>query len=126
MIRFLLILLGSLMVVPVYAVSRLQDFGVDCPPFMECSDGVSVVIYLSGRLVMIANQFLRWLAIVGFLYGALRLIVSRGEEGKEAGKKAMIYASIGFALALLAGAIIDFVCDYLYSLGEGTFINHCQ
>ncbi len=96
---------------------RLTDSGWDCAGFVGCGTVTDGVMYVMGRLIFIIGSFLFALTVVVFLFGALRMTASRGEEGKEAGKKAMIYASLGFAAALLTAGIFRFVCDNLYLLG---------
>ena len=98
---------------------RLTDSGWSCSGYVGC--GVpDAVAYVMSRLILIIGTFMFTLTVVVFLYGALRLTISRGEEGKEAGKKAMMYAAFGFAAALLTSGIFAFICGYLYMLGGTT------
>lgn len=72
------------------------------------------------RLLFIVSTFLFALTVLVFFYGAIRMAVSQGEEGKDTGKKAMIYAALGFVCALLLSGMFRFVCDTLYGLGAGS------
>lgn len=103
---------------------RLTDSGWDCTGFVGCGTVTDGVAYVMGRLILIIGTFIFALTVVVFLYGAFRMTTSRGEEGKEAGKKAMIYASLGFVAAFLTAGIFRFVCDYMYLLGgtSGTVV----
>lgn len=114
--RFFTLLVGLLLPLRVHAV-RLTDFGWSCEGFLHCGSGTDAVTGLSGTMVAVVATFIIPLAVVIFIYGALRMVISRGEEGKEAGKKALIWASVGLVFALLTAAIITFVTDYLYLLG---------
>ncbi len=96
---------------------RLTDSGWFCTGFVGCGTVSDGVAYVMGRLILIIGTFIFALTVVVFLYGAIRLVASRGEEGKEAGKKAMIYGALGFLAALLSAGIFRFVCGYLYLLG---------
>lgn len=115
--RLASILLGLLLLpVRTHAV-RLSDYGFDCTGFLHCG-ATDVVAGLSGNMIAIVSTFIVILAVIVFIYGGLRMVISRGEEGKEAGKKALIYASLGLVFALLTGAIIQFIADYLYAFGN--------
>lgn len=114
--HFLPILFGLLVPVQASAV-RLTDYGWDCVGFIYCGSNQDAVSGLSENLTIAVNNFIAVLAVVAFIYGAIRMIFSRGEEGKEAGKKAILYASIGFVLAILAGNIILYVYTLLHCIG---------
>lgn len=114
--RILLVIAGLVLPLPVHAY-RLTDSGWQCTGFLKCGSSTDVVTDLTGNLISGVTAFISVLAVVVFIYGALRMVMSRGEEGKEAGKKALIYASLGLVFALLTGAIISFIHDYLYLLG---------
>ena len=94
--------------------------GWDCSGFLFCGSATSVVSAMTTNLVNVVYFFIGPMAVVAFFYGAIRMIVSQGQEGKEAGKKALIYASFGIAAAILVRAIIKFICGYIYILsGSG-------
>jgi hypothetical protein len=115
--RYIALFIGLLAPLTTHAV-RLTNYGFDCTGFLHCETGVDAVIGLSGSIIDIVGTFIVALAVIVFIYGGLRMATSRGEEGKEAGKKALIYASLGLVCALLTGAILDFIADYLYLLGS--------
>ena len=96
-----------------YAV-RLSDYGFDCSKFLFCGNANPLITF-STKIVSAIAAFILPLAILVFLYGAILMITSQGEEGKETGKKAMIYASLGLVAALLAESIVLFIQTILYS-----------
>ncbi len=116
--RFLSILLGILLPTPALAGVSITSYGWSCTGFLKCGSTTDAVTDLTVNLITGVASFIGALAVVVIFYGALRMVMSRGEEGKEAGKKALIYASLGLAAAMLTGAIISFVSDYIYYLGS--------
>lgn len=101
---------------------QLFQSGWNCQGFLYCPPGggpppADAVVILTSTVVSGVLLFISALAVVVFIYGALRMVVSQGQEGKEAGKKALIWASFGLAAALLTAAIIEFVTGYIYFLG---------
>ncbi len=105
--RTLFLLTGILL--PGSAVAaNLATYGYNCTGFLYCN-GTNVVAAMTNNLIGGVGAIILPIATVAFLYGAIRMITSRGDEGKEAGKKALIYASLGLAAALLTEAIIAFV-----------------
>ncbi len=117
--RFILILFGLLLPVTAFAV-QLTDPAISdwqCTGFLQCGSSLTAVGIITNNIAMGVSAFIVALAVVAFFYGAILMIVSQGEERKEAGKKAMIYAAIGLAFAMLTVAVISFVTDYLYYLG---------
>lgn len=115
--RFLFTLLG--LVTPGIAHAyRLTDSGWQCTGFLYCNSSTDAVTQLTLNIVNGVGAFIGALCVVVFLYGAVRMVVSRGAEGKEAGKKALIYAALGLTAALMVTSIIDFVWDYIYYLGS--------
>ncbi len=115
--RALLFVTGLVAPALTHAVS-ITDYGWSCAGFLYCGSGVSAVTALSVNIIRGVVAFIVALAVVVFLYGAVRMVTSRGDEGKEAGKKALMYASLGLVAALLVGAVISFVTDYIYLLGS--------
>lgn len=103
--------------IPTVHAYRITDSGWDCTGFLKCGSSTDAVMQITATIVTGVGRFIIALAVVVFIYGALRMITSRGEEGKEAGKKAMIWAALGLMAALLTGAVVEFVRDYLYYLG---------
>ena len=125
--RFLSTLIGLLAPRIAYAYS-ITDTGWDCSGFLYCNGGGAppdVVAILATNIVNGVWLFIGAMAVVAFFYGAILMITSRGEEGKEAGKKALIYASLGLVAALLVKGSIQFVCGYLFYLGGGTGAGIC-
>lgn len=116
MIRVLLTFVGFVLPRTVRAYS-ITDTGWDCTGFLECGSSGDVVKAITTNIITGVVAFIGAFAVVAFFYGAIRMIVSQGQEGKEAGKKALIYASLGMAAALLTEGIILYVRDYIYFLG---------
>lgn len=117
------ILLGVLTPLVVSAYT-LTDSGWDCTGFAGCSSyGGNLLSYAMNRILLIISTFLFALTVLVFFYGAIRMAISQGEEGKETGRKAMLYAAGGFILVLLLNGIFRFICDYLYALGEGSLLS---
>ena len=114
--RFLFLLVGLTIPVPVFAGVDITSYGWSCNGFLYCGSS-DVVVLLNNNLIAGVSAFSVALAVVVFFYGAIRMVISQGDEGKEAGKKALIYASLGLAAALLTGGVIQFVCGYLFYLG---------
>lgn len=95
----------------------IRDTGWDCTGFLECGGSGDAVVAITTNIIAGVAAFIGALAVIAFFYGAIRMITSQGQEGKEAGKKALIYASLGMAAALLTEGIILYVRDYIFYLG---------
>lgn len=115
--RFSLVLLGCLFPSAAFAGVDIDNYGWSCAGFVYCNSPLNAVTGILGKLIAWINTFIVALAVVVFFYGALRMAISRGEEGKETGKKALIYASLGLAAAMLTSAILAFINYYIYLLG---------
>lgn len=113
--RRLLVTLGLLAPATASAVSITQYWS--CSGFLYCGGGTNAVVALAANLITGVAISIGALAVIVFFYGAIRMVTSQGQEGKEAGRKALIYAALGLVAALLTGAIIEFITDYLYLLG---------
>ena len=113
--KFLRYLSATILFIPIatHAVG-LSDYGFDCSKFLFCNNANPISTF-SLKIVSAIAAFILPLAILIFLYGAILMITSQGEEGKETGKKAMIYASLGLVAALLAESIVQFIQTVLYS-----------
>lgn len=114
--RFAMLITGLLIPVVAHAYS-ITSTGWNCDGFLECGSGTDVVVDVTTNIVNTVAKFIGALAVVVFFYGAIRMIVSQGQEGKEAGKKALEYAAFGMVAALLVSAIVEYIRDYLYYLG---------
>ncbi len=116
--RILTLLLGTVTPDTAHAAPvHLTDYSWSCTGFLRCGSSVGVVDFLLNSLIDGVQYFIAPLATVTFFYGALRMIFSRGEEGKEVGKKALIYASLGLAASILVAGVIEYVCVYIYQIG---------
>jgi ABC-type Fe3+-siderophore transport system permease subunit len=115
--RFLLTLAGLITPLTAHAY-RLTDSGWSCSGFLKCGTSQDAVTDLTSNIISAVGAFILALGVIAIFYGAIRMVTSQGEEGKDAGKKAILYALLGIALAMLTGAIIEFVRDYIYLLGR--------
>lgn len=117
--RFLFICLGCIVPLTAFAGLDISSpiYGFDCTGFVYCNSASNVVTGISFKLIGWIQAFIVALAVVAFFYGALRMAVSRGDEGKETGKKALMYASIGLVAAILTSEIINFIRYYIYLIG---------
>ncbi|OGJ61102.1 hypothetical protein A3J34_03130 [Candidatus Peribacteria bacterium RIFCSPLOWO2_02_FULL_51_10] len=113
----LLSLAGFLAPIPAYAVS-ITAYGWRCTGFLYCNQETSAVAVLSQRIILVVNAIIFPLATMVFFYGAILMIVSTGEERKEAGKKAVIYAVLGIVLGILIEVIINNIFSYISILGN--------
>ena len=127
--RSLAILFGCLTPTMLFAAGIHITNYWNCTGFLRCGSSVSAVTFLIHSLINGVEFFIIPLATVAFLYGAVRMLLSRGEEGKEVGKKALIYASLGLVAAILVQGIIEFICGYIYLIGgasaPGTPVGTC-
>lgn len=116
--RLSAIIAGIVAPTAAYAQYHLTYSGWSCQGFLYCPPGggapVNIVVIITLNIIAAVSTFIGALAIVVFLYGALRMVISQGQEGKEAGKKALIWATLGLSAALLTRLIIDYVNDYIY------------
>ena len=101
--RILAIIIGILLPSAAFAFSLQSAF--NCSGFLYCGSHDIVAILTSGFIQDIAQNTLD-VASIAFLYGGLRMAVSQGEEGKEEGKKALIYGALGYMLATLSYAVV--------------------
>lgn len=110
------ILTGVLQPAVAHAQYRLTDSGWNCQGFLYCSGGIpaNVVVVITLKIIFGVSAFIAALAIIVFFYGAIRMVISQGQEGKEAGKKALIWASFGLAASILVGSVISYITDYIY------------
>jgi Type IV secretion system pilin len=130
MIRFFLFLFGTLLPFTAFAaiargfnIHRDTDF--DCTGFIGCEIDDDFVSYFVARVLSLLLPlppnydlgFIFYVALAVFLWGALQMVLSRGEEMKDSGKNAMIYALLGITLALLASGILSYICGYIYAVG---------
>jgi hypothetical protein len=118
--KYLSFSLGALLLplVALAAPVSLSDYNQPCPSYLVCGNDAVKIVAL--RIITGVSTFIVALAVVAFLYGAILMIISRGDEKKEAGKKAMIYGGIGLTLGIMAKAILFFICTILYTLGGGS------
>ncbi len=119
--RLVATIIGILIPTAAHAQYHITNTGWNCQGFLYCPPGggpppANIVVIISMNIISGVSAFIGALAVVVFFYGAIRMAVSQGQEGKEAGKKALIWASFGLAAALLTGAIISYVNDYIYAI----------
>jgi succinate dehydrogenase/fumarate reductase cytochrome b subunit len=117
--KLLLPILAGLLVPVQASAVRITQYGWNCLGFIGCGSTTDAVTQISSNIFLVVGLFVETLAILVFIYGGIRMIFSRGEEGKEAGKKALIYASIGFVLAILSSNIILYVSVLIRCIATG-------
>ena len=103
-----------------YAQKHLTDYGFDCKgvgmDLPGCGSAIDLTTAASQKIFNFGYAIAGPLASIIFLYGALRMVISRGDEGKEAGKKAMIYGALGLVFVLLSWSIVKLVETYIWKL----------
>jgi hypothetical protein len=120
----LLLLLG-LLCIPIFAHAiSLQDppYSFGClPPFIGCTfagrQPGDAARQLAGTVAFAVSAFILTVAFISTVYGGYRIIASRGTDGVEAGKKAIMYALLGYFLATLVIPIVRFVLDFIATVG---------
>ena len=105
--RLAAILAGILSPTTAFAVQITQYW--NCTGHLKCGSSLNAVTDLATRIVFAVSAFITSLAVCAFLYGAIMMIISQGDEKKEAGKKAMIWAAVGLALGLMVALIRTFI-----------------
>lgn len=115
--RFFTILAGLCVPLTASAVS-ITDYQWTCEGFLWCGNGGGggVVAIISTNIIESALSLVSVVAIAGFIYGGLRMAMSQGEEGKQIGKKALMYSALGLGLIVLTASgnrIIMFVLDLI-------------
>ena len=113
--RILLFLLGFLPQRAFAAISVPQAFQQYCSALGSyCGSGRGFLIQLAERVETLVTEVIGGLAVVAFLYGAVRMVFSGiDESGREQGKTIMKVAATGLVLAILAHTIVQFVADFV-------------
>jgi hypothetical protein len=77
-----------------------------------CGDGGTFIIHLADRVVTaLIVPLIGGIAVIAVLWASVKLITSYGnDQGKEDAKKIITLATLGIGLAVLALAIVKFVC----------------
>lgn len=119
--KIVAILIGTLLPSMAYAQKHLSDYGFDCTLIGFTVPGcgmapIDLMTTATAKITETAGLIAVPLATIVLLYGALRMVISRGDEGKEAGKKAMMYGALGIILLMLSAAIVGLVKHYSYLL----------
>lgn len=92
----------------------INSYGWTCAGFLHCGSNQDAVEIIATNIATGIIFTIAGLAVIAFLYGAIRMAASQGGEGKEAGKKAIIWASVGLSFAILAGGIVSYIKDLIY------------
>ncbi|HEY5221373.1 MAG TPA: hypothetical protein VIJ29_04545 [Candidatus Paceibacterota bacterium] len=91
------------------AQTLCDPLGTNCQPGTESFSTVATAV----------AAFLFWdiatpLSAIMVLVGAFQLITSAGEPEKiSQGRKTLLYAVIGFAIALLAGSVVNIIKNFI-------------
>lgn len=122
MLHFVIfVLIGVLIPAAAHAEPyHLFKSGWNCQGFLYCTPDAAppddIIVIITTTIVTGVVGFIGALAIVVFFYGAIRMVISRGQEGKEAGKKALMWASLGLIAAMLTQAILLFIRAIIMSI----------
>ncbi len=123
--KIILFFIGTLSPFKVLAAINLKDtYGFECQntPFIGCTFAGTppgtAAIQLAGTVAAAVIASILTVATIAVLYGAYRIMTSRGNsEGVEAGKKAIMWAVFGYVLATLTIPIINFIKDFIDFVG---------
>lgn len=120
MYALVILIIGLLSPITAHAQYHLTNSGWNCQGFLYCNGGgappADIVVIITMNIIMAVSTFIGALAVVVFLYGAIRMVTSQGEEGKEAGKKALIWASFGLTAAILTGGIMAYIRSAVFAI----------
>ncbi len=115
--NFLSIFIGWCLPATALAVS-ITDYGWSCNGFLYCGQGRDAVQIVTSNITIGVVSTISALAVIVILYGAIRMAASQGGEGKDAGKKAILWALAGLAIAILTGGIILFVQEFISAVAS--------
>lgn len=110
--RLVLFLSGLLLPSSALAIS-INSYGWNCAGFLHCGDGQDAVVAIATNITVGVTATIGALAVIAVLYGAIRMATSQGGEGKDAGKKAIIWGAVGLIAAILAAGIITYVTQFV-------------
>lgn len=118
-IKYLLVTLGliagfSFAMIPVGVSAVAYDPCADAPNSTLCKNKDADIMVSVKNIVNILLFVLGALAVVMIIVGGIKYVVSAGDAKQvEAAKNTIMYAVIGVVVALLAGAIVNFVLTTL-------------
>lgn len=96
-----------------------QMSGTKAPGENKACDDVGIFIELAINIGAYMFTFIGALALLVFVYGGFKMIVSSGDSGKiKEAKEAMIAAVIGIVIAYSGVAIVKFLGDSMQLKGE--------
>ncbi|MBP9774151.1 MAG: hypothetical protein KBD00_06045 [Candidatus Peribacteraceae bacterium] len=111
-----LFLAGLLAAIPLPAAAiSIREYWACNPEIFYCNSGNIPAIIVSNIVIFVSNTIVA-VGTLAFVYGGVRMLVSQGGEGKEAGKKSMQFAVMGIIFAFLAQRIVQFVLDIITSI----------
>lgn len=86
-------------------------WGVYCSAFgSACGEGRGMLEDLAGNIAQMFFMLIGGGAVVAVIVAGIKIVFSAGNEGKlEEGKKIIITASIGIALAMATWGMVDLV-----------------
>jgi hypothetical protein len=111
----LIALIGLLLPSAASAIS-INGYGWSCAGFLHCGSSTDVVEIIATNIAVGITATIGSLAVISVLYGAVRMAASPVQEGKEAGKKAIIWGCIGLACALLSAGILAYVRAFVFAV----------
>ncbi len=108
-------ILAALLPLKAAAAVSIQQYWACNPDIFFCNSGNIPAVIIGNVLIFVSNTIIS-IGTLMFVYGGVRMLVSQGGEGKEAGKKAMQFAVMGIIFAFLAGRIVQFVLDIITAI----------
>ena len=77
-----------------------------------CGAGAAFIVQLAVRVGDIITELMGGVAVIMFIWGAIRMVTSGGnDEGRTKGKNIMIASLIGVFFAIMANSILSFACN---------------
>lgn len=81
---------------------------------MLCNGGKTTAVVFAGIIVKFLVDLIGGVAAAVVLYGAIRMIMSQGkDEAFAEGRKIIIYALLGVALAMISDLVIQYAISVL-------------
>jgi hypothetical protein len=106
----------------------VSPYGLYCNALgTYCGDGIAYFVHIAIRVVNIfVFPIVGGLAVIGVLYGSIKMIASFGnDQGKEDAKKIITMSVIGIALTMTSVAIVNWICR-IVQLATNPNVDYCQ
>ncbi|MFA6259601.1 MAG: hypothetical protein WCX29_03270 [Candidatus Peribacteraceae bacterium] len=110
MLRILLPILGS--VLPSAHANWICDYAGNLHP--DCGAGTAFLSGLALRIGALLFEVIGGFATIMFLWGALKIVTSGGnDEGRNKGKEIIIAALIGVFLAVIGHLVVQYFATFI-------------